>query len=111
MRGVKKSPAARKVAAVNDRVANCVFIMCVCLFGDLVLRSGSDHGQNHFEPVESLQGMWLTGGHQNHLAAIQTMRLARNGDLRFSFKNEYERIKRRGVFAQPLTVIEGEDRD
>ena len=70
--------------------------------------SGPDHGENHLEGFESLEGVGLAGGHQDHLPALDAMGLAGNDDLGVAFDHLYQGVKRRGVFAQALPFVEGE---
>jgi hypothetical protein len=47
--------------------------------------SGSNHRENHLEPLKRLESVRLTGGHENHLAAQQAVGLARNHNFGFAF--------------------------
>jgi hypothetical protein len=75
----------------------------------VVSDSGSNHRENHFEPLQRLEGVGLTGGHENHLAALQTVRLASDADFRLAFEQLHERIERTCVLTQALSFIERED--
>src|ERR1035437_2641618 len=76
----------------------------------VVSGSGSNHRENHLEPLERLECVRLTGGHENHLAALQAMRLASDADFRLTFHHLHQRIERSCVFAQSLAFVEGEER-
>src|ERR1035437_9454695 len=53
----------------------------------VVSGSGSNHRENHLEPLQRLERVRLTGGHENHLAALQAMRLASDADFRLAFEH------------------------
>src|ERR1035437_125787 len=72
--------------------------------------SGSNHRENHLEPLERLERVRLTGGHENHLAALQAMRLASDADFRLAVEHLHERVEWSCVFAQSLAFVEGEER-
>lgn len=76
----------------------------------MVSGSGSNHRQNHLEPLQRLEGVRLLRGHENHLAVMQVMRLASDADFRLAFEHMRERIERGRVFAQSLAFVEGEER-
>ena|ERR1035437_5549031 len=76
----------------------------------VVSGSGSNHRENHLEPLERLERVRLTGGHENHLAALQAMRLASDADFRLAFEHLHERIERCRVLTQALSFVEGEER-
>ena len=50
--------------------------------------------------------MRLLRGHENHLAAMQVIRLASDADFRLAFDHMHERIERDRVFAQSLAFVE-----
>lgn len=54
--------------------------------------------------------MRLTDRQENHLATLQAMRPAGNHNLGLAFQHLHQRIKRRGVFAQPFPLVKSEER-
>jgi hypothetical protein len=56
-----------------------------------------------------LKSVLLLRGHENHLAAMQTMRLASDADFRVTFVHMHEPIERGRVLAQALSFVKGED--
>lgn len=83
--------------------------------GAVVMRSqslsgpGPDHRENHLEPFERLERVRLTGGHQNHFAALQPVELAGNHNLGRAFHHLHQRVERGRMLAQALAFVEGED--
>ena len=76
----------------------------------MVSGSGSNHRENHLEPLQRLERVRLTGGHENHLATLQAVGLAGNHDFRLTFHHLHQRVEWSCVFAQSLAFVEGEDR-
>src|SRR5665213_2416880 len=72
--------------------------------------SGSNHRENHFEPLKRLESVRLTGGHENHLADQQAVELAGNHNLGFAFHYLHQCVEWGRVFAQSLAFVEGEKR-
>src|ERR1017187_291276 len=72
--------------------------------------SGSNHHQHHLEPTHRLQRVRFVGGHNDEFSRTDRMSFARNRDLRLPLQNLYQRIKRRRVLAQPLTLIKRKHR-
>ena len=70
----------------------------------------TNHRENHFEPRERLERVRLTGGHENHLAAMKAVRVACDADFCLAFDYLHNRIERGRVLAQALAFVEGEDR-
>ena len=52
-----------------------------------------------------------TRGHEDHLARLQTVRHAGEVDRRLALHRVHQRVVRRGVLAQLLPRVEGEQRD
>jgi hypothetical protein len=72
--------------------------------------SSTYHGQEHLEPHGRTYGMGLIGRHDYHLPGPNCVFYARDGDLRLSFNNLHDCVKGRGMLAQPLPLVEGEQR-
>lgn len=53
--------------------------------------------------------MRLSGGHENHLAALQAVGLTGDHYLDFALQHLYQRVERGCVFAQALAFVESED--
>ena len=54
--------------------------------------------------------MRLIRGQENHLAALQAMRLAGDADFRLAFEHLDERVERNRVFLESLPLIKSEER-
>ena len=72
--------------------------------------SGSDHGENHLEPGNRFECMWLACWHENDFAAMQAMRLSGNHNFCFAIHDLHQCVERSSVFAQSLILVESEDR-
>ena len=55
--------------------------------------------------------MWLVGWQQEDFSGLESDRIACNGNFRFSFNGLYQSVEGRGVFAESLALVEGEDSD
>jgi hypothetical protein len=64
-----------------------------------VFSSGSNHRENHLEPLERLEGVRLLRGHEYRLAALQLVSLAGNHNLDFAFEHMHEGIEWRRMLA------------
>jgi hypothetical protein len=72
--------------------------------------SGANHRQNHLEPLQRFERVRLLCRQENHLTAMQAMRLAGNADFHFAFEHMHERVERSRVLTQALSFVECEDR-
>ena len=76
-----------------------------------IIRSGADHRQQHLEPGYRLQRVRLMCRHDDHVTRTQLIWPPRDGDGGFAVHDLDEGVEGRGVFAQLLPGIEGEQRD
>lgn len=73
--------------------------------------SRPDHGQNHLEFFDCHERVGLVGRHDKHFPLSDLDRMAGDGDLRHSLNDQDQSVEWRRVFAQPLTLVEGEQGD
>ena len=81
-----------------------------CSFRFAVSSSGSNHREYHFELGDRIESVRFAGGYENHLAAMQVVRVADDADFCLAFEHLQQRIERGRVLAQTLAFIEGEKR-
>jgi hypothetical protein len=79
-------------------------LLCGCLSD-----SGSNLRENHLEPLQCLDGVWLIRRHENHVTALQAAYLANDADFHLTFEHMHKRIERYRVLSQALAFIEREN--
>ena len=70
-----------------------------------------DHGKNHLEPFDGIEGMRYISRHDQHLARMDLEDFAADMNLGFAVHNLDDCIKRSSVFTQLLALIEGKESD
>jgi len=76
-----------------------------------IIRSGADHRQQHLEPGYRLQRVRLMCRHDDQVTRTQSIRPPSDRDRGFAVHDLDEGVVGRGVFAQLLPGVEGEQRD
>jgi hypothetical protein len=65
----------------------------------VVSSSGSDHREDNLASLPRRERVRLMRGHEDHLTALNPMRLAGDCNFPLAFQHLHERVERRRVFA------------
>ena len=80
-----------------------------CWYGCGLL--AADHGQEHLKSLCRLEGMGVTGGHDNAVAGFEEIGLSVNAYFDLAVEDLDEGVKIGGVFGKSLSFVEGEKGD